>query len=178
MPSGGVCGPFAVRFPAGTGQVAAHDGFDRQRVGSAAEQGATAQLRLQRRVDIDANCAQAVGDAGVVRRNQVVRQDVGELLEPENGKRGQDTAFVGNRLRQDDIEGGDTIGGDKQNLVVAYRVDVTYFSGRETRQAGNVGGKDNRESGGEVGGAQGFITFPTISSVLRGPKSRESIELS
>ncbi len=68
----------------------------------------------------------------------------GEEIEPEVRELGEDAALVGNGGGHDDVEGGDAIGGDDQQLVGDARgiggelVDIADFSAAD-RQAGDVG---------------------------------------
>ena len=52
-----------------------------------------------------------------VSRDQMIRHDVADLTEPKFRELREDPAFVGNRRRQDHVEGGNAITGDQQKLV-------------------------------------------------------------
>jgi len=52
---------------------------------------------------------------------------VAEAAEPEDRDLVEDFSFVGDAGREDDIEGGDAVGGDEEERV-AEVVDVAYFS--------------------------------------------------
>ena len=97
-----------VVFPAAAGQVAAHDGFHFDRGQFFGDDGAFFQcLRLVVR--------QYVVN-GVAR--EVVGHDVGEFAEPEVGDGGEDFAFAGNGVVEDDVEGGEAVGCDHQHTFI------------------------------------------------------------
>jgi hypothetical protein len=77
-------------------------------------------------------------DGGVFRRNEVVGKKVGELLEPERADLGENRAFAGDALIQHDIERGNAVGGDQKYLIFTDRVYIPHFTGRHTRQTGNI----------------------------------------
>ena len=49
--------------------------------------------------------------------DEVVRHDMGGLIEPEGGNAVKDQALVGNGGWQDDVEGGDAVRGDEQQML-------------------------------------------------------------
>ncbi len=60
--------------------------------------------------------------------DQMICDDVSQLLKPEFGKRSKHFAFAFDRRWQYAVESRDAIGGDDQQAVVVYGVDVAHFS--------------------------------------------------
>jgi hypothetical protein len=87
----------------------------------------------------------------------MVLDDMARAGEPEDGKLGEDTAFVRDSLGENYIERRDTIRGDQKQRVAADSVNIADFTGGMEGQTGYYGLEDDR------GDAQGFITFPSIS---------------
>jgi hypothetical protein len=56
----------------------------------------------------------------------MVRENVGHVAEPKVRDPGEDFTFAGNRLRHDDIERGEAIGGDDQKML-SQIVDIADF---------------------------------------------------
>ena len=50
-----------------------------------------------------------------------------EVIEPEGGYLGEDPAFVGNAVGKNDIESGESVGGDHQEAV-AKIVDIAHLA--------------------------------------------------
>jgi hypothetical protein len=108
-----------VVLPAGADQVAARHGFDRQRLEAPHHEGAATHLGL----------FLLAGDHGFgVDAGQLVGYHVGQLAEPEIGHGGQHRALARDRVGQDHVEGGEAVGGDDQQLVVADGVDVAHLA--------------------------------------------------
>ena len=92
--------------PGTTGQVAANDAFDREGLGGAAASEPAG-------VDFGG------GDAGGhVETEDVVRPRLGQGLKPVTGDGGKKSAFAGYRLGENDVEGGDAIGGDEPSFLL------------------------------------------------------------
>ena len=72
-------------------------------------------------------------------RDEVVRDDLAGLLEPEHGQPGQHLALVGDRGREHDVVGGDTVGGDHQQTV-AELVHLPDLAAAVEVQTGQLGG--------------------------------------
>ena len=66
-----------------------------------------------------------------LRRDHVVAHDVARQREPVQRERREHAALVGDRRRQDDVEGRDAVGGDEQQAVVAGVVDLPHLAGGE-----------------------------------------------
>ena len=96
-----------VVLPARAGDVAAHDALHRHHLEPLDEHRAAAVL---------------LGHVGV--GDEVVRADVAGAVEPERGQAGEHLALVRDRRRVDHVVGGDAVGGDQQQAVVARGVDV------------------------------------------------------
>jgi len=47
----------------------------------------------------------------------MIGNDVFQQIEPEEGKLREDAAFVGNGRWEDDVESGEAVGGDDQQLI-------------------------------------------------------------
>jgi hypothetical protein len=87
----------------------------------------------------------------------MVPDDMARAGEPEDGKLSEDTAFIRNSLREDNIKRRDTIRSDQKQRVASDSVNIADFTGGMEGQTGNRGLEDDR------GSAQGFSTFPSIS---------------
>ena len=79
-------------------------------------------------------------DVGVVHdADEVVGDDVTRLLEPESGELSENKPLIGDAGGQDDVEGGDAVGGDDEQLV-AQVVDVAHLAaGVERQLQGSLG---------------------------------------
>ena len=60
--------------------------------------------------------------------------DRGKLLEPESGDLVQDRAFVGNRIRQNDVESGEAVGRDEEQRLA----EIEDFAHLAAAQFGQV----------------------------------------
>ena len=109
----------AVFFPAGTDEIAAHDAFDRCGIRFFHEHGAAFQLVL-----VALTYGGELVDIGA---DEVVARDVFHRLEPIGGESGQDFALVGDFRREDDVEGGNAIGGDQQQTS-SQIVNVSHLA--------------------------------------------------
>ena len=74
------------------------------------------------------------GEAGHIEREEVVRDDIGQLVEPERRQLRQHLALVGDAGAQHVVEGGDAVGGDQEQRI-AQVVDVAHFAGAKPRDA-------------------------------------------
>ena len=119
-----------VFLPGGAGDVAAHHALDREHFGALHQHGASAQL-----VGILADRRRILVDLG---RDQVVGDDIGEVIEPEQGNLGQDAALVGNAGGQNVVEGGDAVGGDEEQLLVAEAVHIAHLAAGMKVEIGEV----------------------------------------
>ena len=70
--------------------------------------------------------------------NDVVRNYVLQQIEPEKRKLCEDAAFIGNRRWKDDVESGEPVRGDNEQLV-AEIVDITNLAAGGGREAGELG---------------------------------------
>jgi hypothetical protein len=85
-------------------------------------------------------CSRSFGDDGFrIDAGQLVGNDVAELVEPEIGHGLQHFALARNRVGQDDVEGGQAVGGDDEQLVGVDGVDVADLALGDERQAGDGG---------------------------------------
>ena len=85
---------------AGAGEVAAGHALDRVHLQPPADHGTSGDL------------------GGNVEGDEVVRDDVGELLEPPGAQGGEDLALVRDRGRQDVVVGADAVRGDHEEHVL------------------------------------------------------------
>ncbi len=76
------------------------------------------------------------GSRPVSALEQVVGRQVGQLLQPRRGHGREHPPLVGDRLRHDDVEGRDAVGGHHQQTVVAGVVELADLAGREEGQGG------------------------------------------
>jgi len=67
----------------------------------------------------------------------VVGDCILQQMEPEKRELRKDTALVGNRRGQDDVESGEPVRGDDEELVVEI-VNVADFASRNGHQAGEL----------------------------------------
>ena len=117
-------------FQRGAGDVSAHDALDREHFGALHQHGAAAQL-----VGVFANGRRVLVDIG---GDEVVGDDVGEEIEPEQGNLAEDASFVRDAGGQDVVEGGDAVGGDEKQLLVADGVDVADLAAGVKVEIGEV----------------------------------------
>ena len=75
----------------------------------------------------------------------MIRNNVPQLIQPEQGHRGEHPALVGDRRRQNVVESRQPVGGD-DHQVFAGRIDVTYLAARAQFHAGQIGFKDRSQS--------------------------------
>ena len=109
-----------VFLPGGAGDVSADDALDGEHFGAMHQHGAAAKL-----VGVLANVCRVLVDVG---GDQVVGNDVGEVVEPEQGNLAEHASLVRDAGGQDVVEGRDAVGGDEKQLLVADVVDVTHFA--------------------------------------------------
>jgi hypothetical protein len=69
----------------------------------------------------------------------VVGNDVGQVIEPEQGNLAEDASLVGDACGQNVVEGLNAVGGDEKQLLVANRVDVTDLAAGVKVEIGEVG---------------------------------------
>ena len=67
-------------------------------------------------------------------RHDVVRHDVGQLLEPPQRQPRQHRSLVRDRGREDHVVRREAVARDEQDLVVAVRVDVAHLAGVQERE--------------------------------------------
>ncbi len=106
-----------VACPAGAGDVAADDALDRDH----------GELLHQHAVPVKLRCAEELRHIRGVGRDHVVRQDVLRVIEPEFRHLGQDSAFFGDLVVEDDVKCGDAVRRD-EDQVLADVVDFTNLS--------------------------------------------------
>ena len=110
-----------VLLPRRARQVAAHDALDLEHLGLAAQHDPPGEVGV--------GLGDAGGQVGDVGGHEVAAGDVAEDLEPERRDRGEHAALVEDRLVEHDVERGEAVGGDHQELVVADGVDVPDLAG-------------------------------------------------
>ena len=106
-----------------------------------------------------------------IRRHEVSGDDVFEKVEPEDRELGQHLSFAGNAVRQDHIEGGNSIGSNNQKLL-ADSVDIANLAPGHPFAAGEVGGKQYRGvvchlREAFLGMPRGYFKLLMISSLRR-----------
>ena len=82
------------------------------------------------------------GELVHVYRDDMVRDQIADVIEPERGQLRENFALVGTSGSEDVIEGGDAIGGDDEQ-VRAEIVDVANLAAPRERQTVELGFKDN-----------------------------------
>ena len=139
-----------VLLPGRAREVAADDALDREHLGLAAQHDPAGQVGI--------GLGDAGGEVGDVGGDEVAAGHVAERLEPEGRDRGEHAALVEDRLVEHDVEGGEPVGGDHQELVVADGVDVPDLAGVQVgqgeRHAAERSGLEDR-LGPVGGGARG-----------------------
>ena len=76
-----------------------------------------------------------------VGRDQMIGNDVAQQIQPEEGERGEDAAFVGNRRGEHVVEGGKPVCGDDDQEITGG-VHVAHLASRMPLDAGQAGFKD------------------------------------
>src|SRR6266540_1972325 len=105
-----------VVLPPGAGDVAADDALDIDAFRFADEHRAADHLAGE--LDGDARNIGRIDDL-----KEVIGHDIAGQLEPEGGELREDEALIGDADGEDDVEGGNAVGGDDEE-VVAEVVDV------------------------------------------------------
>ncbi len=123
-----------VFFPARARNVAAHDAFYGQWRGLLDQHAAAFEL-----ITVDVGFCREVTDLG---RNNVVWNNVGHLVEPEDRKLVENLTFFGDAFIHDDIKSGQAIGGDDQKILTKIE-DVADFAAINHLQGRHVAFKDN-----------------------------------
>ena len=126
---------FLVVLPARPGQVSPDDAFDRKGFCFLRQRGATAQ-------EVGVPTA-LLRHRSRIRRDQMVRR--GAPAEPELGQKVEDGSLVRNSVRQDDIERGDPVGRDNEELV-SQVVHLPDFAAGQVLEAGKLGTKQGGEA--------------------------------
>jgi hypothetical protein len=114
----------AVFLPARSRQVPARHALDVDGTRLLREHGAAVQ-----HLGIRLRCLR---EAGHIERQEVVRHDIGQLVEPEGRQLRENLALVRNAGAQHVVERRDAIGGDQQQRI-AQVVDVAHLAGAEPR---------------------------------------------
>src|SRR5208282_3729593 len=104
-------------LPGRTRNVAADDTLYGKHFSTLDEHGASAEL-----VGILADSRRILVH---VDGDEVVGNDVGQVIEPEQGNLAQDASLVGDARGQDVVESRNAVGGDEKQLLVANGIDVT-----------------------------------------------------
>ena len=81
---------------------------------------------------------EGAGEARGIGLDEMVRDHVGELPEPETREPGQDPPLVGDAGTEDDVEGGDPVGGDEEDSISEV-VDVAHLAAPRRREPGEEG---------------------------------------
>ncbi len=103
-------------LPSGAREIAADDALNGKHLCPLDEHAAALQLAQIR--------AQFRREIGRIRGDEMVRDSSLEEIEPEKGELGENLALVGNSAAENMVEGGDSIAGDKEQLVAGKRIDV------------------------------------------------------
>ena len=116
-----------VFLPAGAGEIAASDTFDRQRMGLTDDHGTASEI---------------VGKFVVRRREfgggeNMIGDDVVKEIEPEERELGENAALVGNRRGHDDVESREAVGGDEEETV-AEIINVANLAASGRRESGEM----------------------------------------
>ena len=101
----------AVIRPGRSGQIASRDALDVDALRLSHQKAAPEQLGRAR--EAERFELRRVFDKG----DEVVRHNVARLLEPEGRKAAENGALVRDAGRQDDVEGGDTVSRDHEEIV-------------------------------------------------------------
>ena len=112
------------------GDVTANNALDRQWLGFLDQHAAAFEL-----IAIFVRLGREIIDIG---GHNMVRHDVGHLLEPEDRELIEDNALLRDAFVHDDIERRKAVGGHQQK-VLAKVVDVTYFAAIDQVQVGHIG---------------------------------------
>src|SRR5690606_1244993 len=118
-----------VVLPAGTDQVAARHGLDEDRLEALDHHRPAAHL------------VELVGRHHVFgpHAGGMVGQDVRQLAQPEFGQLGEHLPLAGNGVVEDHVEGGNAVGGDDEQFVVAHGVHVAHLAATQERQGLDAG---------------------------------------
>ena len=132
-----------VGFPAAADEIAAHDALDGQRLEFAHDHGAQLQVRVG-----DAAAGKFAGLIG----QQVIGDQGARAGKPPQADLVENDALAGDAVRQDDVESGEPIAGDKEQSVAQVE-DLADLTRREVRkrQAGDMSPGGGGEGGGDLG---------------------------
>ena len=111
----------------GAGEVAAGHALDRDHLA------ATCRSRVR-------PCPVGGGAGGQLGGEDVVRDQVGELVEPPERELGEDAALVGDLGGQHPVVGGHTVAGDHHEVARLVPVQVAHLAGVQVHQARNLDG--------------------------------------
>ncbi len=64
----------------------------------------------------------------------MIRNDTVKLLEPEVSQRSKNFAFFRDRIAENNVKGGNTIGSDNQKFIVADSIAVANFAAVDERK--------------------------------------------
>ena len=116
-----------VGFPAGAGNVAAHNAFHGQGTGPAHQDCAAFELVCPG--------LQFLGEFVHIAFNDVVRHDVLEHVHPEQCDLVQDNTLVGNGSGHHDVEGAHAVCGHNEQGLVVNGVDVAHLAAGQERKS-------------------------------------------
>ena len=68
----------------------------------------------------------------------MIRDEVGEVVEPKQGNLAQHASLMGDAGSQDIVKGRNTVGGDEQQLLVANAVHVPHLAAGVEVKVGEV----------------------------------------
>ena len=138
---------FLVGGPAGADEVAADDALDGEGFEFAHDHGAQLQVAVG-----DAAAGEFSGLVG----EKVVGDERGGLGEPPVADLREDDALAGDAVREDDIEGGEAVGGGEQEGVAEVE-DLADLARGDARERQAVDGSDGAggQGGGDLGGSHG-----------------------
>ena len=88
----------------------------------------TGQVAADDHLHLERLAAPANGDHRVRLGDLPVGEDVGGGVEEAGGNLVEDLSLERDAFREDDVEGGDAVGGDHHEVVIANEVYVTDFA--------------------------------------------------
>ena len=74
----------------------------------------------------------------------MVRDDIGQIVEPEVRNRCEHDALAGDRVGQDHVECGHPVRCDDEQMRIVNAINIPYFASREQRETVEIGFVDGR----------------------------------
>ena len=107
-------------------------------------------------------------DQRIVHGQQVIRNDVGQALEPPRGHRGEDPALVRDRAVEHVIEGGDAVAGHDEQSTVGQPVQIADLAAVHVRR----GRRERHRAGKSPADPRRGVNEPAPPSPLRSRRRR------